>query len=216
VEDQAGPQRAARARQDLQTRSDDRRPTVPLSLPIEPEATKLLYANPLALLTGMLLDQQQAMEKAFSGPYVLTQRLGRDLDAHDIAAMDLASLEEVFAKPPVLHRFPRAFAKRMHDMCQMLVEQYDGDASKLWKEAKDGKDAVVRIGKLPGFGKQKSQIFVALLGKQFGVDLKGWREATGDYGTEGSLRSVADITDEGSLAKVREYKKAMKAAAKEG
>ena len=96
---------------------------MPLSLPIEPEATKLLYDNPLALLTGMLLDQQQAMEKAFSGPYVLRQRLGRDLDARDVAAMDLASLEEVFAKPPVLHRFPRAFAKRMHEMCAILVEQ---------------------------------------------------------------------------------------------
>jgi uncharacterized HhH-GPD family protein len=188
---------------------------VPLSLPIEPEATKLLYANPLALLAGMLLDQQQSMEKAFSGPYVLTQRLGRDLDAYDIAAMDLAALEEVFAKPPALHRFPRAFAKRMHEMCQLLVEQYDGDAAKLWTEAKDGKDAVARIGKLPGFGKQKSQIFVALLGKQFGVKLEGWQEATGVYGEKGSLRSVADITDEGSLAKVREYKKAMKATAPE-
>jgi uncharacterized HhH-GPD family protein len=155
------------------------------------------------------------MEKAFSGPYVLTQRLGRDLDAHDIAAMDLAALEEVFAKPPALHRFPRAFAKRMHEMCQLLVEQYDGDAAKLWTEAKDGKDAVARIGKLPGFGKQKSQIFVALLGKQFGVKLEGWQEATGVYGEKGSLRSVADITDEGSLAKVREYKKAMKATAPE-
>ena len=154
------------------------------------------------------------MEKAFSSPYVLRQRLGRDLDAHDIAAQDLAALEEIFAKPPALHRFPRAFAKRMHEMCQILVDQYDGDASRLWKEASDGKDAVARIGKLPGFGKQKSQIFVALLGKQFGVELSGWREATGVYGEEGSLRSVADITDEGSLAQVREYKKAMKAAAK--
>ena len=187
---------------------------MPLSLPIEPEATKLLYANPLALLTGMLLDQQQAMEKAFSGPYVLKQRLGRDLDAHDIAAQDLEALEDIFAKPPALHRFPRAFAKRMHEMCVILVEQYEGDAAKLWKEATDGKDAVARIGKLPGFGKQKSQIFVALLGKQFGVKLKGWRQATGVYGEEGALRSVADITDEGSLAQVREYKKQLKAAAK--
>ena len=188
---------------------------MPLSLPIEPEATQLLYDNPLALLTGMLLDQQQAMEKAFSGPYVLKQRLGRDLDAQDIAEMDPAALEEVFAKPPALHRFPRAFAKRMHEMCRMIVQQYDGDTAKLWTEAKDGKDAVARIGKLPGFGKQKSQIFVALLGKQFGVKLKGWQEATGVYGEKGSLRSVADITSEDSLAKVREYKKAMKAAAQE-
>jgi uncharacterized HhH-GPD family protein len=187
-----------------------------LSLPIEPEATKLLYDNPLALLTGMLLDQQQPMEKAFTGPYVLTQRLGRDLDARYIAEYDPQALEEVFAKPPAIHRFPRAFAKKMHEMCRIIVDQYDGDASKLWKDAKDGKDAVTRVGKLPGFGKQKSQIFVALLGKQFGLTLDGWREATGDYGVDGSLRSVADITDDGSLARVREYKKAMKAAAKEG
>jgi uncharacterized HhH-GPD family protein len=109
----------------------------------------------------------------------------------------------IFAKPPVLHRFPRAFAKRMHEVCQMLVEQYDGDAAKLWKEAKDGKDAVARIGKLSGFRKQKSQIVVAPLGKQFGPKLKGWQEATGAYGEKGALRSVADIT-ESSLAKVRE------------
>jgi uncharacterized HhH-GPD family protein len=187
---------------------------VALSLPIEPEATQLLYDNPLALLTGMLLDQQQPMEKAFSSPYVLKQRLGRDLDAHDIAGSDPEALEEVFAKPPVLHRFPRAFAKRMQEMCRILVEKYDGDAAKLWTEAKDGKDAINRIAQLPGFGKQKSQIFVALLAKQFGVQPEGWREATGVYGEEGALRSVADITDPTSLAKVREYKKAMKAAAK--
>jgi uncharacterized HhH-GPD family protein len=180
---------------------------VPLSLPIEPEATRLLHDNPLALLTGMLLDQQQPMEKAFSGPYVLTQRLGRDLDARDIAAVDPEALEEIFAKPPAVHRFPRAFAKRMLQMCRILVDRYDGDAAKLWTGAKDGRDAVARIGQLPGFGTQKSQIFVALLGKQFGLQLDGWREATGEYGAEGSLRSVADITDEGSLAKVREYKR---------
>lgn len=185
-----------------------------LSLPIEPEATKLLYDNPLALLTGMLLDQQQPMEKAFSSPYVLKQRLGRDLDTHDIAGHDPEALEAIFAKPPSLHRFPRAFAKRMQEMCRILVDKYDGDAARLWTEAKDGKDAVARLAQLPGFGKQKSQIFVALLGKQFGVELDGWRAATGVYGEEGSLRSVADITDESSLAKVREYKKAMKTAAK--
>jgi len=187
---------------------------MPLSLPIAPEATKLLYENPLALLIGMLLDQQQPMEKAFSSPYVLQQRLGRDLDAHDIASRDPEELEAIFAKPPVLHRFPRAFAKRTQEMCQLLVDRYDGDAAKLWTEAKDGKDAVARVAQLPGFGKQKSQIFVALLGKQFGVELDRWREAAGEYGEEGSLRSVADITDETSLARVREYKKAMKAAAK--
>ena len=187
---------------------------MPLSLPIEPEATKLLHDSPLALLLGMLLDQQQPMEKAFSGPYVLKQRLGHDLDAHELAGFDPEALETIFATPPALHRFPRAFAQRTQALCQMLVEQYDGDASKLWTEAANGKDAVARVGKLPGFGKQKSQIFVALLAKQFGVQPEGWREATGVYGEEGSLRSVADITDDSSLAKVREYKKAMKAAAK--
>jgi uncharacterized HhH-GPD family protein len=188
---------------------------MPLSLPIEPEATKLLHESPLALLLGMLLDQQQPMEKAFSSPYVLKQRLGRDLDAREIAAFDPAALEAIFATPPALHRFPRAFAKRTQELCQILVDRYDGDASKLWTDAANGRDAVARIGLLPGFGKQKSQIFVALLGKQFGIQPEGWREATGVYGEEGSLRSVADITDEGSLARVREYKKAMKAAAKE-
>jgi uncharacterized HhH-GPD family protein len=187
---------------------------MPLSLPIEPEATKLLHDSPLALLLGMLLDQQQPMEKAFSSPYVLKQRLGRDLDAREIASFDSEALETIFATPPALHRFPRAFARRAQELCQLLVDRYDGDAAKLWTEARDGRDAVARVGQLPGFGKQKSQIFVALLAKQFGVEPEGWRESTGVYGEEGSLRSVADITDEGSLAKVREYKKAMKAAAK--
>jgi len=186
-----------------------------LKLPIEPEATKLLQDSPLALLLGMLLDQQIPMEKAFSSPYVLKERLGRDLDAGEIASFDPAALEAIFAKPPALHRFPKAFAKRSQDLCRILVDRYDGDAAQLWTGAKDGKDAVARVGELPGFGKQKSQIFVALLGKQFGVQPRGWREATGVYGEKGSFRSVADITDESSLGKVREYKQAMKAAAKE-
>src|SRR5262245_61842342 len=189
---------------------------MPLSLPIEPAAAKLLQDSPLALLLGMLFDQQIPMEKAFSSPYVLRQRLGQDLDAHEIAAHDPEALEAIFAKPPALHRFPKAFAKRAQELCQILVDRYDGDAARLWTEAKSGKDAVARVGELPGFGKQKSQIFVALLAKQFGVQPDGWREATGVFGEEGSLRSVADITDEGSLAKVREYKQAMKAAAKAG
>ena len=185
-----------------------------LSLPIEPEATKLLHDSPLALLIGMLLDQQIPMEKAFSSPYVLNQRLGRDLDAREIAAFDPAAFEEIVAKPPALHLFPRANAKRIQEMCQVLVERYDGDAANVWTGVETGQELVARVGQLPGFGKQKSQIFVALLAKQFGIQPEGWREATGVYGEEGSLRSVADITDEGSLAKVREYKQAMKAAAK--
>jgi uncharacterized HhH-GPD family protein len=162
----------------------------------------------------MLLDQQIPMEKAFSSPYVLQQRLGHDLDARELAAMDPDVLTELFARPPALHRFPKANAKRAQEMCQMLVDQYDGDAARVWADATTGAELVARVGALPGFGKQKSQIFVALLGKQFDVQPTGWRQATGAYGEEGSYRSVADITDEGSLAKVREYKQAMKAAAK--
>jgi uncharacterized HhH-GPD family protein len=187
---------------------------MPLSLPIPEEATKLLYNSPLALITGMLLDQQIPMEKAFSSPYVLKQRLGHDLDAREIATFDPEAFEAIVAKPPALHRFPRANAKRIQEMCQILVERYDGDAANVWAGVDSGAELVRRVGQLPGFGKQKSQIFVALLAKQFGVQPEGWREATGVYGEEGSLRSVADITDEGSLAKVREYKQAMKAAAK--
>jgi len=185
-----------------------------LSLPIPPEATKLLHDSPLALLLGMLLDQQIPMEKAFSSPYVLRERLGHDLDAAEIAAYDADAFEALFARPPALHRFPRANARRAQELCQHLVDNYGGDAAALWTGAASGQELVARIGTLPGFGRQKSQIFVALLGKQFGIQPDGWREATGVYGEEGSLRSVADITDESSLAKVREYKQAMKAAAK--
>jgi len=185
-----------------------------LSLPIPPEAAKLLQDSPLALLLGMVLDQQIPMEKAFSSPYVLQQRLGRELDARDIAAHDPAEFEAIFAQPPALHRFPRANAKRVQEVCQTLVDRYDGDAAALWTGVTSGADLLRRVGALPGFGKQKSQIFVALLGKQFGIQPEGWREAAGAYGEEGSLRSVADITDPDSLAKVREYKQAMKTAAK--
>src|SRR5262245_5724072 len=185
-----------------------------LSLPIEPEATKLLQDSPLALLLGMLLDQQIPMEKAFSSPYVLRQRLGHDLDAHELAAYDPDALTAIFAKPPALHRFPKAFAKRAQELCQVLVDKYDGDAARLWIGAKTGAEVVKRVGELTGFGKRKSRSVVALLAKQFNITPKGWREATGVYGEEGSYRSVADITDLGSLAKVREYKQAMKAVAK--
>src|SRR5688500_4944817 len=150
-----------------------------LSLPIDPEATKLLHDSPLALLLGMLFDQQIPMEKAFSSPYVLQQRLGRALDAREIAEFDAEALIAIFAKPPALHRFPKAFAAKAQELCRLLVERYDGDAARVWTGAKDGQDAVARVGQLPGFGKQKSQIFVALLAKQFGVTPRGWREATG-------------------------------------
>lgn len=174
----------------------------------------LLARDPLALLIGMLLDQQIPMEKAFTSPEVLRERLGRDLDATEIAGYDPAAFEAIFRTPPALHRFPAAFAKRVQALAQTLVDQFDGRAENVWEGAADGPDLVKRIGRLPGFGDQKARIFAALLGKQFGVRPAGWREAAGAYGEQGSFRSVADVVDDASLTKVRTYKKQMKAAAK--
>jgi uncharacterized HhH-GPD family protein len=185
-----------------------------MSLPIPAEANDLLSRDPLALLIGMTLDQQDKLEKAFTSPYVLAQRLGHEPTAHEIAGFDTDELIAIFAKPPALHRFPKAMAGRVQEVCRALVAQYDGDAAGLWRDVADGRELVKRIAALPGFGKQKSQIFAALLGKQFGVRPDGWREAAGAYGEEGSHRSVADIVDDESLGKVRAYKKELKAAAK--
>jgi uncharacterized HhH-GPD family protein len=185
-----------------------------LTLPIDPAANELLGRSPLALLVGMVLDQQFPLERAFAGPYVLAQRLGHEPTARELAEFDLEELIAVFAKPPVIHRFPKAMAARTQDVCRLVVERYDGETSRIWTEAASGADLFKRVQALPGFGKQKAQIFVALLGKQYDVRPEGWREAAGAYGGEGSYLSVADIVDDGSLAKVREYKKALKAEAK--
>lgn len=184
------------------------------TLPIEAEADKLLHRSPLALLIGMVLDQQVPMEQAFSAPYLLAQRLGHEPDAQELADYDTEALIAVFAQRPALHRFPKAMAARVQGACRMLVERYDGDPERLWSGARDGKELLKRVSELPGFGKQKAQIFVALLGKQFGVTPPGWREAAGIFGEDGAYRSVADITDSESLVKVREFKQQMKAAAK--
>ncbi|WP_446213287.1 HhH-GPD-type base excision DNA repair protein [Micromonospora sp. IBSANI012] len=185
-----------------------------LSLPIDPEANRLLERSPLALLTGMVLDQQIPLEKAFTSPYVLAQRLGHEPDARELAGYDPEALVEIFARPPALHRFPKAMAARVQQVCQVLVDRYDGDAARLWSDAADGRELLRRIGELPGFGKQKAQIFVALLGKRYDVRPDGWREAAGGYGEPDAYRSVADITDPESLRRVREFKQQMKAAAK--
>jgi uncharacterized HhH-GPD family protein len=184
------------------------------SLPIAPEANALLDRSPLALLIGMTLDQQDKLEKAFSSPYVLSQRLGHEPTAEELAGFDTEELIRIFATPPALHRFPKAMATRTQEVCRLLVARYDGDPARLWSEAADGRDLFRRVAELPGFGRQKSQIFVALLGKRYGVRPEGWREAAGAYGDEGSHMSVADIVDEASLTKVRDYKKSIKAAAK--
>ncbi|MFC4555670.1 HhH-GPD-type base excision DNA repair protein [Georgenia faecalis] len=185
-----------------------------LHLTGDPEADALLTSQPLALLVGMLLDQQVAMETAFVGPKKLVDRLG-SLDAAAIAAQDPEEFAAVCATPPAVHRFPGSMAGRIQALCAFLVEHYDGDAAALWTSGEpDGREILRRLQALPGFGKQKAQIFLALLGKQRGLTAPGWREAAGAYGEEDAFRSIADVVDEDSLLRVRETKKAAKAAAK--
>jgi len=186
-----------------------------LFLAQEPAADEMLRQDPLALLIAMLLDQQIPLEKAFNGPFVLAERLDvKTLDARALADHDPADFSAKFAKPPAIHRFPAAMAERTQKLCRVIADDFDGDAASVWTGAVDGADLVKRIGTLPGFGKQKAQIFTALLGKQFDVQPEGWREAAGEFGVDGARKSVADITDASSLAEVRSYKKQMKTAAK--
>ncbi|MFE5756375.1 HhH-GPD-type base excision DNA repair protein [Streptomyces massasporeus] len=188
---------------------------VTLHLAQDPEADALLGRSPLAALVGMLLDQQVPMEWAFKGPATIAQRLGTDdLDAHEIAAHEPEAFAALLSQKPAVHRYPGSMAKRIQQLCQYLVEHYDGDAEAVWKDVATGKDLLKRLAELPGFGKQKAQIFLALLGKQLGVRPTGWREAAGSYGEPDSFRSVADITGPESLVKVRAHKQEMKAAAK--
>jgi uncharacterized HhH-GPD family protein len=185
-----------------------------LHLSGEPEADKLISEDPLALLIGMVLDQQIPLEWAFGGPWRLKERLGGRLDAGEIAAMDPDALGKAFAERPALHRFPGSNAKRVHALAQIIVDEYDGDAAALWNTASSGEELYRRVKALPGFGEQKARIFVALLGKQLGVQPPGWAEAAGPYGQPGTLMSVADIKSPETLAEVRDYKRAKKAAAK--
>ena len=178
------------------------------------KADALISKDPLALLIGMLLDQQIPLEKAFKSPYDLKERLDGKLDVKQLATMKEAKLDEVFKKPPALHRFPTANAKRVQELCQLIIKEYGGKADRIWKEAKDGEDLFRRVNALPGFGEQKSRIFIALLGKQLGVQPPGWEEAAGEFAAEGVYKSVADITSEETLLKVRNYKREMKARAR--
>ncbi|HZV27012.1 MAG TPA: HhH-GPD-type base excision DNA repair protein [Acidothermaceae bacterium] len=183
----------------------------------QPDADALLDRDPLALLVGMLLDQQFPMERAFAGPYVLAQRMGVDhLNAYDMADYDPEKFATLFVGPPAIHRFPGAMAGRVQGLARLLVADYDGRAEAVWEGAKSGAELHARVATLPGFGQQKARIFVALLGKQRGVRPRGWREAAGAYGEDGSFRSVADVVSPESLQKVRDHKKELKAAARAG
>ncbi|MCU1423726.1 MAG: Fe-S cluster assembly protein HesB [Microbacteriaceae bacterium] len=188
--------------------------TPTLHITDDAEADALLSKNPLALLIGMLLDQQVPMETAFAGPAKLLDRIGT-LDPEAIAAYDPGELEAVFRITPSIHRYPGSMAGRVQAMCGAVVDNWGGEASAIWNDGDpDGAEILKRLKALPGFGEQKAKIFLALLGKQCGLTADGWRASAGDYGLEGSHRSVADIIDPASLTRVREFKKAAKAAAK--
>jgi uncharacterized HhH-GPD family protein len=187
-----------------------------LHLAQDPAADALLSRSAFALLIGMLLDQQVPMEWAFSAPGRLAERLGHDPDPVELAGYDPTKLVEIFTGPPALHRFPGAMAGRVQALAAHLVEKYDGDATAVWADARSGEELRRRLEALPGFGRQKAQIFLALLGKQLKVRPAGWRQAAGGYGEAGVFRSVADVTSADTLAKVRSYKKQLKAAAKRG
>lgn len=180
----------------------------------DPAADELLGDDPLALLIGMLLDQQVAMETAFAGPLKIAQRTG-DLSASGLAAYDPDALVEVFRQSPAVHRYPGSMAGRVQALARAIVDGWGGTASAIWTAGDpDGPTVLKRLRALPGFGEQKAKIFLALLGKQYGFTGAGWREAAGAYGEEGSFRSVADIVSPESLLKVRETKRAAKAAAR--
>lgn len=185
-----------------------------LVLSQDQEADQLISESPLALVVGLVLDQQITLEKAFQGPLLLEKRLGKTLDAKSIASMQTATLEELFSEKPALHRFPSSMARRVQDLCITVVENYQNDAQRIWTEALDAKDLLTRINNLPGFGEMKAKIFIALLGKQLDLNIENWREVCKPFGEPGSYMSLADITDKESLAKVREYKAQMKAKAK--
>jgi uncharacterized HhH-GPD family protein len=185
-----------------------------LQLVQDPVADALLESNPFALLTGMTLDQQYPMEHAFAGPKKIAERIG-GFDVREIAEYDPDEFAALCSKTPAIHRFPGSMAKKIQAVAQLIVDEYGGDTAGLWTAGSpDGAEVLRRIKSLPGFGEQKAKIFLALLGKQYGVTPKGWREAAGDYGKAGTFMSVADVKDAGSLEKVRSYKKQAKAAAK--
>ncbi len=186
---------------------------MPLTITGDADADRLLSDDPFALLAGMMLDQQFPMERAFAGPAKVLERFGT-LDPSAIAGADPEEFAALCAEPPAIHRFPGSMAARLQELARHVVEQYDGRTERLWQEAVSGTDLMKRLTALPGFGRQKAQIFVALLGKRLGVRPEGWAKAAGDYAEEGSFRSVADVVDEESLERVRAFKKEQKAKAK--
>jgi uncharacterized HhH-GPD family protein len=185
---------------------------VSLRIAQDPAADQVLADSPFALLMGMMLDQQFPMERAFAGPAKVLERFG-SLEPSAVADADPEQFAAMCAVPPAVHRFPGSMAARIQQLARIVVEEYDGHAERLWTGAGSGRELMRRLQALPGFGKQKAQIFTALLGKQLGVRPDGWEQAAGDYAEDGAHRSVADVVDQASLDKVRAFKKEKKAAA---
>ncbi len=185
------------------------------SIPItgDPDADRLLVTEPLALLLGMLFDQQVPMEWAFRAPATIKERLGGELDAAHIAAMDVDDFVAVCAAKPAVHRFPASMGKRAWEVCRVVAEEYDGDAERIWKGVRSGDELYRRLRALPGYGDEKAKIFLAILAKRMGKRPAGWEEAAAPFSDE-QPRSVADVADAESLGRVREWKKMMKAAKK--
>ena len=174
-------------------------------------ADQLLVENPLALLIGMLLDQQVPMGWAFRGPSTLQERLGGSLDAETVAALGPDKVEAIFRDKPAMHRYPGSMGKRTYALCAYIVEHYGGDAGAIWRDAPSGQEIYRRLRELPGYGEEKSKIFLAILGKRLGQAAPGWEEAAAPF-SDATPRSVADVGSAESLERVREFKKARKAA----
>ena len=177
-----------------------------------PDADQLLVDDPLALLLGMLLDQQVPMEWAFTGPFTLRERLGH-LDPHQVAAMPVEAFVDVCRDKPAIHRFPKSMGERIHAACVHVVDRHDGHAERIWTEAADAEDVYARLREVPGYGDEKSKIFIAILAKRFGIRPDGWEQVAGPFADD-NPRSVADVSSEEALHEVRKWKKAQKAAKK--
>jgi uncharacterized HhH-GPD family protein len=188
--------------------ADANRPTK-LNFTESDEANALLATDDLAVLLGMLYDQQFPMERAFFGPQLLKERLGADLDAELLAGYDTGELESIFKGPPAIHRYPSSMAKRTQDLCRVIVDEYEGEAAQIWHGAVDGADLLKRLKALPGFGDGKSKVFIGLLGKRLGVAPRGWEDAAADW------PSIADVAEFEDVLDLREAKRQMKAAKKQ-
>ncbi len=186
-------------------------PAIPITG--DDEADRLLESDPLALLIGMLLDQQVPMEWAFRGPATLKDRLGGLLDAGAIASMSEDDVVEVCSRKPAIHRFPAAMGRRIHGMCTALADDYDGDAARLWADDPSADVLYERLRELPGYGDEKTRIFMAILAKRLGIQPSGWEAVAAPF-SDDEPRSVADVDSEANLVRVREWKKMMKAAKK--